>query len=209
MSEVPTVIGYNHFLLENNPLDIFRSIFSGKPIIENIANFCYTPKDPNSKNNINNIDYSQVAADAIASQLALNSRNALLYTGTFSSANGFCIPNGRCFECDSDGNCRDTSTGNYYSKSEMDNMYGRVLGVSSYILDKSNPNTFFKVGEIGNNTINGTVIEGFTSNIKRNTGEYERYLNILYMYNKSMTQFINIILGIICLFIIILYLHRI
>ncbi len=205
MSGIPA-IGYNHFLLENNPLDIFRSIFSGKPIIENIANFCYTPKRKRiHKRQI----YNNVArANSVA--MNINSiNNGLLSGSTFSSINGFCNPNGNCYECDSDGNCRNTSTGKYYSKTEMDNMYVELLGVKPYILDKSSPNTFFRVGEIGNTATTGSVIEGFNSNIKRNTGENERYLNILYVYNKSMAHVINVGLGILCLLIVILYLHRI
>ena len=199
-----TIISYNHFLLDNNPLNIFRSIFMGDTIEPLIANFCEPPKPPPNPYTKKQYDENIRRADALKANA--DYINGLNGTGDFTlSTDHPCDSNGNCYYCIIVNGIIESCQ--YFSKSKMDSM--NYKGFGSYIVDKLNLNNIFKVGTIGNNANNGVVTtESFDSTIKLNTGETERYSNILHIYNKSIVHVINLGLGILCLLLIIQYLHR-
>ena len=214
-----TIIGYNHFLLDNNPLNIFRGMFIGDTIEPLITDFCKPPNPPPSSMTSTKTQSDENTRLANALKENADYINGLNGTGEFTRNTDPCIidsnGNRNCYFCDSNGNCYYCTyvdgvivSCQYYSKSKMDSMKNKGFG--SYIVDKLNLNNIFKVGTIGNTADNGLVsIEGFDSTIKLNTGETERYSNILYIYNKLIIHVINLGLGILCLLLIIQYLRRV
>jgi hypothetical protein len=109
-----------------------------------------------------------------------------------------CYPDGKCYDCDDDYNCYnddDMNKRDLLSRRDMDNKYNNTT-TTPYILDVINTGNFFKSGTIGNTVESGAVIDAFSSTIRENTGEYEKYSNMMEIYNTSILNTVNLGIGI-------------
>lgn len=186
---------YNDFLLGGE-------LFNNNRIVEPLANFCKVNKSK-PKTNWKAIQ----DAELLAAQKKLAGKlNALLADPNSSFSKGK-RENGFCYYCDADGNCyyclmKDDKPYScvYYTSEEMDRI--NYKGIGTYIIDTISPTNLFKARTIGNNIQNGLITEGLSS-IQSNTGETERYANIINLYNEMFIHNINMGIGIICLVIFI------
>lgn len=187
---------YNDFLLGGE-------LFNNNRIVEPLANFCKVHKRNNNTRSWKDIQDAELLA---AQKQLADELNALLADPNSSFSKGKC-ENGFCYYCDADGNCyyclmKDDKPYScvYYTSEEMDRI--NYKGIGTYIIDTISPTNLFKARTIGNNIQNGLITEGLSS-IQSNTGETERYANIINLYNEMFIHNINMGIGIICLVIFI------
>jgi hypothetical protein len=187
---------YNDFLLGGE-------LLSNNTVVEPLANFCKVNKSK-PKTNWKAIQNSKRLA---AEKKLADDLNALLTSSNMSSFTRHKCENGYCYYCDANGNCyyclmKDDKPYScvYYTRDEIDR--NNYKGIGTYIIDTISPNNLFKARTIGNNIQTGLITEGLT-NIQSNTGETERYVNIINLYNEMFIHNINMGIGIICLVIFI------